>query len=320
MKLFLKPYIYKLKIFRGFEIFLGLLFLISAVLKIVEINRFCVQIYAYGVIAQKDILPWIATTTILIEVSLSFFFLFSFPYRKLTMGINLAMLSVFTSLIIYAWIFNDLENCGCFGKIEIGPVESIIKNIILILISFACFLGVRPVEEDTFRGYKNVIKFYLPLLLLLVTTLIICIQQLQSEQFQKVNQDKDSNSPYMNMIVDIDGDVYNLGEGEYLIALLSFGCDHCIQEAPKINEYMIRNDIPKVIALCLEESVEEKEEFMKKVQPLFPISSLGNRVRLFLSLIGKEPPRLVYLKQGEIIKYWDYDLPTLDEIIKETIK
>lgn len=312
---FLRPYTYKFRIFRWFEFALGLLFILSAILKIIEINRFCVQIYAYGVISQKEILPWVATITILIEISLGLLFLLSFPLRRITMTITLLLLLTFTSLILYAWIFNNLKDCGCFGKIEMGPLESIIKNIILIIISIACFLGVKPIEERS-EQKKTYIKFYLPLVIIIILTSFFCYQQLQSEQITKENMEDNNISPYSKMKVEIDGNVYDLGQGEYLIALLSFGCDHCIEESPKINDYMLIKGMPKIIALCLEESQEEKEEFLNKVQPLFPIYSIGNKVRLFLSLIGKEPPRLVYLKQGKIVKYWDYDLPNPDEIME----
>jgi len=315
MIFFLRPYTYKFKIFRWLEIALGLLFLTSATLKIIEINQFCVQIYAYGVITQKEILPWIATITILIEISLGLLFLISFPFRRLTMTINLLLLFIFTSLILYAWIFNDLKDCGCFGKLEMGPLESIIKNIILIIISIACFSGVKPIEERS-EQKKTYIKYYLPLVILIILTSFFCYQQLQSEQIDKKNVEDNNITPYSKMKIEIDGNIYDLGQGEYLVALLSFGCDHCIEESPKINDYMSINGIPKIIALCLEESQEEKEEFINKVQPIFPIYSMGNKVRLFLSLIGKEPPRLVYLKEGKIVKYWDYDLPNPEEIIE----
>lgn len=315
-----KPYKYTYSILRLFEIVLGILFITSAILKIIEINRFCVQIYAYGVITQKEILPWIATITILIEISLGFLFLLSFPYKKFTLGINFLILSAFTSLIIYAWIFNDLKNCGCFGKIEMGPAESVIKNIFLIIISILCFLGVKPLGNE--KKNKNIyfVKFYLPLIFLLAITSFFCIQQLRSEQPITENVETNDTNTYSNMKIEIDDISYNLGEGEYLIVLISFACDHCVEEAPKINEYMLINGLPKIIALCLEESPKEKEEFINKVQPIFPMYSLGDKARFFLSLIGKEPPRLVYLKQGKVIKYWDYNLPTPEEIITEITK
>ncbi len=314
--IFFKTYTYLYKFLRWFEIGLGLLFITSAILKVVEINRFCVQIYAYGVIQQKELLPWIATITILTEISLGFLFLISFPYKRFTLGINLLMLHIFTFLILYGWIFNDLKDCGCFGKIEMGPVESIIKNIILILISITCFLFVKP-SETRLHIKNNLIKYYLPLLLILTVTLLFSIHQLRSEQIDTRKTTNLETSPYKEMKIEIDGITYDLGKGEYLIALLSFSCDHCVEEAPKINEYTIIENLPQIIALCLEESPGEKEEFIQKVQPLFPIYSLGNKVRLFLSLIGKEPPRLVYLKEGRIVKYWDYDLPEPEELVEE---
>ena len=316
--MFFKPYKYKSFIFRLFEIFLGLLFITSAILKIVEINRFCIQIYAYGVITQKELLPWIATLTILIEISLGLLFLLSYPYRKLTLWFNLILLVTFTGLIIYGWLFNNLKDCGCFGKIEMGPVESIVKNLVIILITVFCLFGLQIIKIKI--DIKHISRFYLPLIIVLCVTLFFCIYQLQQEQISTHDSSSKETSVYATMDIEIDGKKYDLSKGEYLVALFSFGCEHCADEAPKINKYMFLNALPPVIALCLEESQEEKEDFTSKVQPLFPIYSLGNKARLFFSLIDKEPPRLIYLKDGKIIKYWDYTLPTPEEILSELQK
>ncbi len=313
--MFFKSYKYKSLVFRLFEIFLGLLFITSAILKIVEINRFCIQIYAYGVITQKELLPWIATITILIEISLGLCFLLSYPYRKLTLGFNLVLLTAFTVLITYGWLFNNLKDCGCFGKIEMGPVESIIKNLVLILITAFCFWGLQLIEIKI--NIKHILRFYVPLFIVFCITLYFCIYKLQQEQISTQNSPSAETSVYSRMDIEIDGKKYDLSKGQYLVVLFSFGCEHCADEAPKINRYLFFNELPPVIALCLEESQEEKEDFISKVQPQFPIYSIGNKVRLFFSLIGKEPPRLIYLRDGKIIKYWDYTLPTPEEILKE---
>ncbi|HOK08647.1 MAG TPA: hypothetical protein PLT82_04195 [Candidatus Hydrogenedens sp.] len=313
----LKSYIYKYNFLRYIEIILGLIFITSAVLKVIEINRFCVQIYAYGVITNKELLPFIAVVTILIEITIGVLFLLAFPYRKLSMGANLALLFIFTCLILYGWIFNDLKDCGCFGRIEVGPGTSVLKNLMFIFFTILCFTGVK--HGEIVKDKKYSLRFVIPLLIIWGLTLSVSINKLNQEKIKTQNNKSDSLSPYAGMVLEIENKTYNLGEGDYLIALVSFGCDHCLEEAPKLNQYVLYGNLPPLIALCLEESQEEKEEFITKIQPIFPIYSLGDKVRLFFSLIGKEPPRLVYLNNGKIVKYWDYDLPN-PEVLEEEIR
>ena len=66
--------------------------------------------------------------------------LFGWRFRAVLYGAVLALLGVFTGLILYGWMFKNLKDCGCFGPIEISPGMSILKNAVLALMCMAAWL------------------------------------------------------------------------------------------------------------------------------------------------------------------------------------
>lgn len=300
---------------RLIEVFLGIVFFISAYSKLIEINKFTVQIYSYGVIDNKLWLPWIALTVILVELSIAVLLTFGTNYKKLLYFFVLSLLISFSGLILYGWMFHNLKDCGCFGKIEMGPGTSLIKNLLLISLIILCFTGIKKIEIPKSNSFLSTLKVLL-LLIVIISAFITGYLKLRTEATPiRSTQTPSSFDPLVNMKFEVDGKLYDFGKGEYLVALLSFSCDHCIEEAPKLNDYSLFDKLPPLVAICLEETLGEKEDFISKVNPEFPIYSLGNKPLLFLSLIDKEPPRLIHIRNGKVLKIWDYNLPNIGEII-----
>ncbi|MCX8065372.1 MAG: hypothetical protein N3G21_09410 [Candidatus Hydrogenedentes bacterium] len=302
------------KISRFTEILLGIVFFISGYSKLIEINKFTVQIYSYGVIFYKPILPWIALCVVLLELILAVLLSFGIKHKRILHLFILFLLFSFSGLILYGWFFHNLKDCGCFGKIEMGPGSSLIKNAILLILTSYCLIMAG--KTVSYKENSHLIKFkIITLLAVLISGFVMGYSSLRKEtSFVSVDSDTSFPNLLIGMNFEVDGKVYDLSNGEYLVALLSFGCDHCIEEAPKLNDYLLLQNIPPLVAVCLEESSEEKEYFFAKVGPQFPTYSLGNKPILFLSMIGKEPPRLVHIKNGSVLKMWDYNLPEVEEL------
>lgn len=305
------------RVYRVIEVLLGIVFFVSGYSKLIEINKFAVQIYSYGVIEYKPVLPWIALGVILVELVLAVLLTFGISHKRFLHLFVLLLLLSFSGLIIYGWIFHNLKDCGCFGKIEMGPGTSLVKNIVLIIFTSFCLItGKNIIYQFQKNSFSSKYK-YLVLLIVLLSGFFMGYSKLKSEtHLFSSTVDSAPLDSLVKMNFEVDGKLYDLSKGEYLVALLSFGCDHCIEEAPKLNEYLLMQDIPSLVGICLEESAEEKEEFIRKVNPSFPVYSLGNKPILFLSMIDREPPRLVHIRDGKVLKIWDYNLPEVDELVK----
>jgi len=120
--------------------------------------------------------------------------------------------------------------------------------------------------------------------------------------------------PFSRYTVATDAGKLVLGQGEYLVALLSMSCEHCMASVPQLNEFVdVIPDIP-IVALCWEPTEGALEEFAALSGPLFPMHSLGDNFMEFAALIGNAPPRLSYVRDGVALYSWDDTMPALEAV------
>jgi len=296
---------------RPLEILLGIIFIAGAMLKALDINLFSVQIDAYGVITSKSLQPLVALATLCAETFLGGAMLLGMGPRRLVLAALEVLLAVFTALILYGWVFHGLQDCGCFGALEIGPRTSIAKNLIFALLAATAWAGFSMGERPPVSLRCGLVK----LALISVFTAATVTYAYLDLRKQEITTPVNATGPYARFAFDVDQQHFDLGRGEYLVALLSMSCDHCIEQAPKLNDLMLMPDLPPIVALCLEESAGDMDEFRAAVQPLFPMYSIGAQVRLFFNLIGKEPPRLTYIRDGQPLHFWDGEFPPYEELV-----
>ena len=115
------------------KILLGLVFIFSAVVKIIDSLNFSFLV---------------ARVAIIVELVLGIG-LVSNCFHKLMWWGSMAMLAVYTLFLTYALVLGRTDNCHCFGDIiEFNPWQSIVKNLVLMLL----FLLVYRVKEFRFNG------------------------------------------------------------------------------------------------------------------------------------------------------------------------
>lgn len=129
---------------------LGVVFLLAAVLKAVDVAAFIEQIPYYGVI-PADAAQAVALAAIMGEALLGVALLRRWC-PGLLLPLTLLLLLGFTGLIGYAWAYRGLENCGCFGRfIEMTPGVAMAKNGALMLVTFFGWVSWRR-EKALFRA------------------------------------------------------------------------------------------------------------------------------------------------------------------------
>jgi uncharacterized membrane protein YphA (DoxX/SURF4 family) len=119
------------------RIFLGLTFIVSAILKLFPIEAFDARI-----VETAPFLGWtfsmiMARIIIAGELALGIFIVAGLWLRRVTYPITIALLGVFTCIIIYSLIrFGNEPNCGCFGELlPFSNVASLLKNLVFIAIT-----------------------------------------------------------------------------------------------------------------------------------------------------------------------------------------
>ena len=113
------------------KMLLGALFLVSALMKLIDIDKFELYVYSFDILSLG--LSYIAARLVI-----GFEFLLGIAlsvniYNKYTIRITLLTLMVFTLFLVYAVLIGRTDNCHCFGEfVAFDPIESIIKNIVFI--------------------------------------------------------------------------------------------------------------------------------------------------------------------------------------------
>jgi uncharacterized membrane protein YphA (DoxX/SURF4 family) len=125
-----------------FRILLGLTFIASAVLKLFPIEAFDARILETAPFLGWTFSMVFARLIIACELALGIFIVAGLWLRCVVYPLTLAMLGVFTCIVIYSLIrFGNEPNCGCFGELlPFSNVESLLKNIVLIALTiFLCY-------------------------------------------------------------------------------------------------------------------------------------------------------------------------------------
>ena len=132
------------------RILLGLIFILSAVLKLFPIEAFDANI-----LEQFPFIGWtfsmiLARIIIGFELTLGILIIVGFWMKKIVYPITLAMLAGFTFILIYSLVrFGNLPNCGCFGELlPFSNIESLIKNLVLITLTFYLY------KKSSHTSYK----------------------------------------------------------------------------------------------------------------------------------------------------------------------
>ena len=128
------------------KILLGVLFIVSAILKIVGMDRFEIYIYSYHFFSLNFSFL-VARAAIILELILGIG-LVSNCFHKLMWWGSVSMLLGYTGLLVYALVLGRNDNCHCFGDVlQFNPWQSIIKNIVLL----ALFVLVYKVKGWRFK-------------------------------------------------------------------------------------------------------------------------------------------------------------------------
>ncbi len=300
---------------RWVEIAVGLFFLVSAAAKAFDMEAFGVQISAYNVVKDAKLVSASAYFALAVETLLGAALVAGIRYKGLTHLLSAGMVVVYSALVVYAWQVHGLEDCGCLGQwIALGPVETLLKNGALIaLIGFSWFANrtpsAAPAESPRRSPARPIAAAAMSAVLGLAAYSAVTAPPPPAPELAPGVIDP--ARPYARFIFRADGEVFNLGEGKHLVALLSATCKHCQASVPALNDIFLDDSLPDLVALMMGNE-EEIGEFDAKTEPLF--ATYGIDTPTFMELLGPTPPRLVYVVDGKAVHLWDWrnEVPSAD--------
>lgn len=323
---------------RPLEFLLGLVFVAAALMKVMDANAFLGQMYRYEIMESRQILAFGSLLTIFVETAIGVALILGYRRHFLAIWGFQAMLVVFSALVFVYWP----KECGCFGKyLSMGPVETIGKNIVMIIMGAVAMYGFTLKES----GVEKAGQFFRLALSCLVGAVFVGCTYPQvfkgdsrstaTTTPAKENVDKgavalagqsETVAPVATTTApgpfsgyeaeDAFGETHDLGKGTYLVACLSMTCDHCMASIPDLNNLALNPEHPPMVALGYEPREGTLEEFVGETSPVFPIRGIGNSFLEFSELIDKEPPRLALIRDGHVLHAWDGHMPSEEKLQK----
>ncbi|MBX7152984.1 hypothetical protein K1X84_15255 [bacterium] len=260
-------------------------FIFSAVAKLLSPGLFEITLIDQGVFSDRTAAAWTARFLIAVELTVGLLYLQKHYLKTAVSLLTGLMLSGFTVHLLYLAIKGDQQDCGCFGKLlAMSPVESIIKNIVLLALVYFVFRNTEVVKNS----------WKIPLAVLLISAVCVWtwapIKVLNDFTFKQYTNFEERGR-------------VDLAEGENLMCIFNLDCEHCQAAARELTEARKTAKIPETYILFFSEEGISVDSFFTIAGARYPYHMVS--AEEFFSLIGNTPPRIYWLKEGRIEKYWD---------------
>ena len=245
---------------------IGGMFVIAAILKLMSIDEFEIYIYSFNVL-NFLLTSFVSRIIIAGEFILGLFLILKINY-KFTWNATMTVLILFTLFLIYTAIFRNDTNCHCFGQlVELSPVESIIKNVIaMILLSIDKWTNLKVqsskfnAQSSTFKVQRSKLKaqsskLKAQSLIATSTLLIVFVVSPPDVIYNKIYSEEKEISSYVlqdsfddiikinfeNDTIVLDSTaVLETRERNLMIAIVSSGCKYCYLGVKKLSMIMKR--------------------------------------------------------------------------------
>ena len=280
------------------KVLLGLVFIVSAVLKVLDMDRFEIYIYSYHFFSLNFSFI-VARLAIIIELVLGIM-LITKCLHKLAWWGSMAMLGAYTLLLIYALHLGRTDSCHCFGDfLQFNPKQSLVKNGVLILL----FLLVYKVKEwkTPFRW----LIFCLALLASTITVFAVSPPDNYTAAYQSEN----------NLKEDLFDDLLNepplyslhLQEGKQVIGIFSTGCEICQMAAQKLSLMQQFYGFPAGnITYVFMGSEEGIAKFYEKSQSARYRDVLYEDAIKLLIVNDGQFPTIIFMEDGKVVHEYGF--------------
>ena len=213
---------------------LGIFFVVSAIAKLVDIDRFEIYIFSYNILSLN--LSFLVARLVIVGELLVGIGLVANVYKRLVDTCALLMLVGFTLFLGYASLIGRHDSCQCMGALlDINPTLSILKNALLtLLLLFA--MGARP--------WRWRPRWYVWLPLVLAPTVAVFILS-APDNWLFGPSDEVYNAEEFATAIQPEGILYplHLDHGRHVIAFLTPGCPFCRMADEKLTHICRRNHL-----------------------------------------------------------------------------
>ena len=280
------------------KVLLGLVFIVSAVLKILDMDKFEIYIYSYHFFSLNFSFL-VARLAIILELVLGIG-LVSHTLHKLYWWGSMAMLGGYTLLLIYALTLGRTDSCHCFGDfLQLDPKQSLIKNGVFMLL----FLLIYRMES-----WKTPFRWLLLCLTVMISAIAVFVISPPDNLTSNSDPEQNLQTELFNeMLDDAPLEALNIREGKQVVCFFSTSCDYCQMAARKLSLmqqfYGFQKENITYLFMGNEESIAKFYEESGSAQYrdlLYP------DVARLLKAINGNFPVVVFLEDGAVVHEYGF--------------
>ena len=284
------------------KVLLGLVLIVSAVLKLLDMDRFELYVYSYRFFSLNCSFI-VARLAIILEMVLGIG-LISHTLHKLYWWGSMAMLVGYTLLLWYAMRLGRTDSCHCFGEfLQLDPKQSLVKNGVLMVL----LLSIYKMES-----LNTPFRWLILVLAVMVSTIGVFVASPPDNLTRNADPEQNLQMELFDeMLDDAPLDSLNLTEGKQVVCFFSTGCEYCQMAARKLSLMQQFNGFPEGNITYLFMGEEEGIE-------RFYVQSASARYRdvlypdaRMLKAVNGNFPVVVFLEDGEVVR--EYGFRNMDE-------
>lgn len=288
------------------KIVLGLVFIVSAILKVADMDQFEIYVYSYHFFSLNFSFL-VARAAIIAELVLGIG-LVSNCFHKLMWWGCMTMLLAYTLFLAYAQLIGRTDSCHCFGDVlQFNPWQSIIKNFVLM----ALFVLVYKMKSRRFRND------WLVLAGTIVVSTIGIFAVSPPDNFTSAYK------PQQNLNVELFDaalqkpplDSLHLDEDKKIVCFFSTACDYCQKAAHKLSLMQQFNGFPaENICYVFMGSEEGKSRFYELSQSQTYQDVIYEDAVNLLKITNGVFPVILLLENGKVIHEYEFRSMNENEI------
>lgn len=271
-----------------FRFIVGLVFLLSGLLKAIDSAAFANLMSQYG-------FSWLgfgAPIIILIEILLGILLVFGFYSKQITWS-SIAFLFVVSLVYLYGVIFKGITDCGCFGPLtwlNSKPWLTFARNSVLLALLVPSLLKAEDSSSPT-------IPSVIFMAVIAVVVMFMCgfsMHGAKCLQKEKTFQPIPLAESRLASLVTCSSD------STYLVFAFSYTCPYCQNSIGNVNQYTQMHAVDKVIGLALEDLIAQAR-FERLFDVNFEIRHLS---RFEMSRLSATLPVTFMIRHDSIISQY----------------
>lgn len=276
------------------KVVIGILFIISAIAKIVGMDKFELYVYSYHFFSLNFTFI-VARLAIIAELVLGIGLL-SMLLHKPVWWASTLMTAGYTLFLLYAALIGRNDSCHCFGElVEMNPWQSIVKNIVLLAILALAY----PAKNVKWR-------FAWPALIatgIACGVTVFCVSP--PDNFTPgYNREGNINTEILDNIINTPPlDTLKLNEGRQIVCFYTPGCQYCQMAAKKISlmQHFYGGGNNKITCVFLMGDDKSVDLFFNKSESTRYPYIIYPDVTQLLACVDGEFPTIAFLEDGKLV-------------------